>query len=98
MFIHANVDVAESLLFYLNEMLRTGEIPPNWFNTHFALLHKGQDVHGAQNWRPLANLNIPYRILAKLVFNGISRSGLPSIRRPIRFQAVAFLLALICYL
>ena len=40
MFIHANVEVAEGLLFYLNEMLRIGDIPPNWFNTHVALLHK----------------------------------------------------------
>ena len=74
MFIHASADVLENLLFYLNEVLRTGEIPPNWFNTHFTLLHKGGDVHDVQNWRPTANLNITYRILARLVFNRISRA------------------------
>ena len=74
MFIHASLDVLGSLLFYLNEVLRTGEIPPNWFSTHFALLHKGGDVHDVQNWRPIANLYITYRILARLVFNRIARA------------------------
>jgi len=74
MFIHASADVLESLLSYLNEVLRTGKIPSNWFNTHFALLHKGGDVHDVQNWRPIANLNITYRILARLVFYRIVRS------------------------
>ena len=54
--------------------MRTSEIPPSLFNTHFTLLHKGGNVHDVQNCRPIANLNITYRILARLVFNRISRS------------------------
>ena len=71
MFQYADEKTRGSLLRYLNNILDTGDIPETWYDTHFSLLHKGGPVDDPNNWRPVANLQITYRILARLVYNRI---------------------------
>ena len=59
----------------LNDVLRTGIIPTNWYETHFSLLHKGGSTEDANNWRPIAILRITYKMMARLIFGRLS-SGL----------------------
>ena len=75
MFQYADNETRSLLLGHLNEIVSTGTIPESWYNTHFGLLHKGGAADNPNNWRPIANLQITYRILARLVYNRI-RVGL----------------------
>ena len=75
MFQYADEDTRTLLLRYLNNILSTGHIPETWYDTHFGLLHKGGPAEDPNNWRPIANLQTTYRILARLVYNRI-RVGL----------------------
>ena len=56
-------------------MVNKGHIPEKWYDTYFGLLHKGGAADDPNIWRPIANLQITYRILARLVYNRI-RAGL----------------------
>ena len=79
MFQYADEKIRGSLLRFLNSILSTGYIPETWYDTHFSLLLKGGPADDPNNWRPVANLQITYRILARLVYNRI-RSNVDSIR------------------
>ena len=68
MFLHGGPSIQECLLHMLNDVLRTGVIPTNWYETHFSLLHKGGCTEDANNWRPIAILSITYKIMARLIF------------------------------
>ena len=75
MFKYANEGVLQCLLGFLNDIVSTGHIPSEWYDTHFGLLHKGGKADDPNNWRPIANLQMTYRVLARLVYNRI-RAGL----------------------
>ena len=61
-------NLCSCLLHLLNDVLRDGAIPTNWYETHFTLLHKGGSTEDANNWRPIAILSITYKIMARLIF------------------------------
>ena len=71
MFKYGNEEVVDCLLRFLNEVVNTGHIPNKWYDPHFFLLHKGGKADDPNNWRPIANLQITYRILARLVHDRI---------------------------
>ena len=71
MFKYGNEEVVDCLLGFLNDVVTTGHIPNEWYDTHFGSLHKGGKADDPNCWRPIANLQSTYRILARLVYNRI---------------------------
>ena len=61
-----------TLLGLLNDLLRLGSIPDNWYETHLILIHKSGDNEDPNNWRRIAILSIMYKVMALLVFNRIN--------------------------
>ena len=72
MFLHGGPSIQECLLHMLNDVLRTGMIPTNWYETHFSLLHKEGCTQDANNWRPIAILSITYKIMARLILGRLA--------------------------
>ena len=46
---YSRVNERNSLLHMLNDVLRTGIIPINWYGTHFSLLHKSGFIEDAND-------------------------------------------------
>ena len=71
MFLFGGDDMLLCLTEIFNDMLQTGDLPPNWRESFFTLLHKGGDAADPNNWRPIAILSITYKIFARVIFNRI---------------------------
>ena len=71
MLLHAGESVLQDLAIFYNGIIQTGIIPETWRESFFTLLHKGGDSIDPNNWRPIAVLSIPYKLLARIVFNRI---------------------------
>ena len=73
MFEYGNEEVVDCLLGFLNDVVDTGHIPNEQYDTNFGLFHKEGKADDANNWRPIANFQITYHILARLVYNRIRK-------------------------
>ena len=71
LFLFGGIVVHESLQSCINHLVRYGDILSNWCETFFVLLHKRGNTEAAINWRPIALLNITYKILARLMYSRI---------------------------
>ena len=56
------------LLRLLNELIIQGSIPSCWRQTIFRMLPKTGDLTDAQNYRPIAILQIFYKIFSRMVY------------------------------
>ena len=54
-----------------NQMLQGGKTEDLWRRTLFRMLPKSGDLSEATNWRPIAILNIFYKIFSKIFYNRI---------------------------
>lgn len=66
MFVYDGSVLHVALLQILNVVLRTGNIPSDWIELLFIMLPKFGDLLNASNWRPIAMLDITYKIFAKM--------------------------------
>ena len=57
----------------VNDIVHTGKVPDSWYVTHFQFLHEGSDTNDANNWRPVAILCLTYKLLARLIYDRISK-------------------------
>ena len=73
MLLFAGDDVIDCLVDLYNYILRGAVIPETWREACFILVHKGGDLDDPNNWRPIALLNITYKIFARSIFNRIQR-------------------------
>lgn len=67
--LHAGEFAHEYLLKMSNKILNCGQIPFEWKQTFFTMLHKSGDNQDPFNWRPIAILQVCYKILARLLYN-----------------------------
>ena len=51
-----------------NSMFAVGRIDASWGHTVLTMLPKGGNLFSPSNWRPIAVLNITYKIFTKLVY------------------------------
>ena len=63
--------IIEYLVFFFNEILTTGRIPPSWKESFFILLHKGGPATDCNNWRPIAILSVIYKVFGRFIFSRI---------------------------
>jgi sorting nexin-29 len=69
MFLHAGATLQSRLLSTYNEMLASGSFPDNWQDSLFVLLPKPDDLSDPSNWRPIAILEVTYKIFARLLYD-----------------------------
>ena len=62
----------DRLLGFLNDVLLSGAVPPSWKELVFALVPKGGDARDANNWRPIAILDVSYKVFAKIICNRLA--------------------------
>ena len=51
----------------LNEIMHSGDLPQDWVNLLFLMLPKSGDTSDPSNWRPIAILDVTYKIFAKVL-------------------------------
>ena len=64
-FKHGSEGLLQALLGLFNSMLHSGEFDPAWKETLFIMLPKAGDLSMAGNWRPIAILQITYKIFSR---------------------------------
>ena len=69
---YANIEFKESLIIFFNKILIDGTFDESWHNTILQMLPKDGDLKELFNWRPIALLQIFYKIFSKFVYNRIS--------------------------
>ena len=74
MFQDGGVTLHTYLTTIFNNMLREGDFPPDWRTLMFIMLPKAGDTSKPSNWRPIAVLDITYKIFAKVIHNRIRES------------------------
>ena len=67
MLLHANETLRAILLTILNHVLHTGDLPSDWRELLFILLPKSGDLLDVKNWRPIAILDVTYKVFAKML-------------------------------
>ena len=72
MFVQGGPCLHNTLLEIFNKILHTGDFPKDWSELFFVMLPKGGDPLDPGNWRPIAILNIMYRVLGKLLSNRLA--------------------------
>ena len=66
MFKHGGPVLWNTLIGLFNTILTTGTIETHWRNTLFMMIPKTGDLAAPNNWRPIAILQITYKIFTKL--------------------------------
>ena len=61
--------VQDVLLRIYNEILDTGIFPHDWYKLIFVMVPKSGDPTDANNWRPIAILDVVYKVFAKILYN-----------------------------
>ena len=69
---HATSTFKESLISLFNQTLMDASFEDSWYVTILQMLPKDGDLNELTNWRPIAILQIFYKIYSKLVYNRIS--------------------------
>ena len=69
MFKCASSDLHMVLLNVYNDMIATRQFEPKWQHTIFKMLPKGGNSSDVNNWRPIAALQITYKIFSKMLHN-----------------------------
>ena len=64
-------ELHSKLLSIFNQMLQEGKTDDSWRTTLFRMLPKSGDLTEATNWRPIAILQIFYKIFSKMLHNRI---------------------------
>ena len=64
-FVYGRLELHEHLLRVFNLMLVDGDVEEKWKQTTFSMIPKTRNLINPRNWRPLAILNITYKILAQ---------------------------------
>ena len=59
------------LLRKYNDVLQGGVFPSDWSELIFVMLPKSGDLRDAHNWRPVAILDVVYKVFAKMVHKRI---------------------------
>ena len=74
MFLYGGDCLLEYLVEFFNGIINTGEVPANWKESFFILLHKGGPTADPNNWRPIAILRIVYKIFARMIYGRIKET------------------------
>ena len=69
---HATNTFKENLVSLFNQTLMDASFEDSWYVTILQMLSKDGDLNELNNWRPIAILQIFYKIYSKLVYNRIS--------------------------
>ena len=67
MFRHAGPIVHDALVRCLNKVLHTGEYPNDWGELLYVMIPKTGNTMDVNNWRPLAILDITYKIFSRIL-------------------------------
>ena len=70
-FVHGSLELHEHLLRIFNSMLVDGHVEERWKQTTFSMIPKTGDPSNPGNWRPLAILNITYKIFTRMVYKRV---------------------------
>ena len=70
-FVHGSLELHEHLLRIFNSMLVDGHVEERWKQTTFSMIPKTGDPANPGNWRPLAILNITYKIFTRMVYKRV---------------------------
>ena len=65
--------IQQCLVNSYNLFLQTGNMEADWWHTFFTLLPKGGDVNDPGNWRPIAVLNVTYKLCSRIVHDRIGQ-------------------------
>jgi len=72
--IHGGPAVISYLVSFFNNIFEYGQVPADWRDSCFILLHKGGPASDANNWRPIAILRIIYKVFARLLYGRIKQT------------------------
>ena len=67
MFRHAGPIVHDALVRCLDKVLHTGEYPNDWGELLYVMIPKTVNTMDVNNWRPLAILDITYKIFSRIL-------------------------------
>ena len=70
-FVYGSLELHEHLLRLFNLMLVDGNVEERWKQTTFSMIPKTGDLTNPGNWRPLAILNITYKIFTRMVYKRV---------------------------
>ena len=71
MLFHGGYHLHATMLDLFNNILHTGLLPSTWREIEFIMLPKGDDLSDVNNWRPIAILDVAYKVCAKMLYNRI---------------------------
>ena len=55
------------VLLHFYNILHTGDVPNDWAEIVFVMLPKAGDTKDPNNWRPIAILDVAYKLFAKIL-------------------------------
>ena len=70
-FVHGSLELHEHFLRIFKLMLVDGHAEERWKQTTFSMIPKTGDPTNPGNWRPLAILNITYKIFTRMVYKRV---------------------------